>query len=339
MRIVNFISFAAVFWSVSACEHEPILKSPPEVPAKLYVANSGDATVSVINTERNEVTETIDIGFSPSAMAVSSERKSVYVASYTSKRVVVIDAETDVIKNTIVLPGHPCHLAVGDDMAYIIVDPDSTVFNDAYIGGIKLDQSTFADSLYFDGKCNSLEYLVCDKNGTLYGASELFPTCYGAPPFWPLIINTKTAMVISRCGISLGILKLSPNEKLLYLVDSYLECLSTFDIEAKKITLTTPLKTRLAAITLSSTGRQAYIADEAGNYLFEFNLAQHAYEDSIKVNAPVNDAVVTRDDRIIYASHSSTNTVAVVDIKTKTVGKEVPVGEKPDALTLFPPPY
>jgi len=346
MRIVKFIFFAAIFLSISACEHAPILKPPSDNPAKLYVANSGDGTVSVINTAQNEIMKTINIGVSPSTIAVSDERRSVYVASYASKQIVVIDAETDVIKNTIVLPGSPLHLVAGsNNMAYVNIDPDLTMGSDAYVGGIKLDQNFFVDSLYFDGRfCNSLQYLAYSRSGILYGVSQIWPTCdYFRPP-QPFTVDTKTGNRISVTTFSSRIIKLSPDQRILHIVgEDFLgeanERLFAFDTEQRKMVKDTAIKTILAEITLSPDGERAYVGSAVENKILIYNLSSYSLEDSIMVPSTVADLSVSADNQFIYISHSRTNKVTAVDLRTKIIEKEITVGEKPNALALFPPPF
>jgi len=48
---------------------------------KVYVANSDDGTVSVINTTTNTVTSTVPVGFVPRGVTVTPDGKMVYVAN------------------------------------------------------------------------------------------------------------------------------------------------------------------------------------------------------------------------------------------------------------------
>ena len=167
----------------------------PKFSVKLYVANSGDGTVSVIDVSENEVTKTIQVGSKPIAIAVSSEWKSVYVANFLSKSISVIDTDSDVVKTTITLPGNPVHLVAGSDsMAYVIVDRDTTNFGDEYIAEIKQYANVFVDSLYIGSTCNQLKYLAYARSGFLYGAGSIYNTCFigGGGNDSPLIVNTKT---------------------------------------------------------------------------------------------------------------------------------------------------
>jgi YVTN family beta-propeller protein len=57
------------------------------------VANSGDNTVSVIDSRTRSVTQTIPIGKNPLTMAVDPDNHTVYVGNFGDKTVSVIEAQ------------------------------------------------------------------------------------------------------------------------------------------------------------------------------------------------------------------------------------------------------
>ena len=58
-----------------------------------YITNQGDNSVSVINTETNNVIKTIDVGYRPAGVVVSNNGKRVYVTNPESKDISVIDTK------------------------------------------------------------------------------------------------------------------------------------------------------------------------------------------------------------------------------------------------------
>jgi YVTN family beta-propeller protein len=61
----------------------------------VYVTNSGDNTVSVIDTATNTVTATVKVGYYPDGIAVSPDRTRVYVTNYNSNTTSVIDTASN----------------------------------------------------------------------------------------------------------------------------------------------------------------------------------------------------------------------------------------------------
>ena len=89
----------------------PLAQAAPHA----YVANSGDNTVSVINTATNSVVGTNNVGSTPIGVAVSPDGNRVYVANNGSGTVSVIDTATDTVTATVGVGTLPQAVAVSPD--------------------------------------------------------------------------------------------------------------------------------------------------------------------------------------------------------------------------------
>ena len=76
--------------------------------SRLYVANGGANTVSVINTSTNAVIKTITVGSNPKSVAVTPDGARVYVTNQGSNTVSVIDTATNAVVATIAVGTLPC---------------------------------------------------------------------------------------------------------------------------------------------------------------------------------------------------------------------------------------
>jgi YVTN family beta-propeller protein len=68
---------------------------------KAYVTNSGETSVSVINTQSNTVSATIQVGSQPEGIAMSPDGSVVYTVLGFSSNILIIDTATDAIVGTI----------------------------------------------------------------------------------------------------------------------------------------------------------------------------------------------------------------------------------------------
>ena len=82
--------------------------------AEVYVSNTGDNTVSVINTTTNTVTHTIGVGSTPDALAVAPDGSKVYVGQHGGN-VSVIDTSTKSVTSINTLGGPVRDLAITPD--------------------------------------------------------------------------------------------------------------------------------------------------------------------------------------------------------------------------------
>ena len=89
----------------------------------VYVANSNDGTVSVINATTNTViaSDTVTVGLSPEGVAVTPNNASVYVANSGGGTVSVIDTATNTVVATVQMQNFPCQIAITPDGAFAYV--------------------------------------------------------------------------------------------------------------------------------------------------------------------------------------------------------------------------
>jgi YVTN family beta-propeller protein len=105
---------------------------------RLYVANYGDNTVSIIDSATGRKTATIPVGRHPKAVAFDATRNRVYVANTSDGTVTVIDAKTNNVAATLPAGRNPYALAVipGSSRLYVANEADdnpSTVVDLAVI--------------------------------------------------------------------------------------------------------------------------------------------------------------------------------------------------------------
>ena len=87
---------------------------------RLYVANFGDDTVSVLTPSANTPTYTIAVGDGPRDLAVMGSR--VFVANYNSSDITVISdvATAPTVVATVTVPGNPVDVEAGDKELFVI---------------------------------------------------------------------------------------------------------------------------------------------------------------------------------------------------------------------------
>lgn len=97
--------------------------------SKVYVTNSGDKTVSVIDANTNTVTATINVDNYPFGIVASLDGSTVYVANNGTNTISVIDVATDKVVNTYTVGTGPYGLTFSPDgyLLYVSNQFDNTV--------------------------------------------------------------------------------------------------------------------------------------------------------------------------------------------------------------------
>ena len=90
-------------------------------PARIYVTNQLDNTASVIDGGTHKIVATVRVGISPAQMAVSPDRKSVYIANTGSDTVSVLNTADNTVARTIALPhrSRPIGVALNPNGRYL----------------------------------------------------------------------------------------------------------------------------------------------------------------------------------------------------------------------------
>ena len=107
--------------SLTVCTLLGMLISIPAQAYTIYVSNEKDNTLSVIDGETLEMTETIEIGQRPRGMTLSLDNKTLYVCTSDDNHVEVLDLATHEVTHTLPSGPDPELMALGAEgkMLYI----------------------------------------------------------------------------------------------------------------------------------------------------------------------------------------------------------------------------
>jgi YVTN family beta-propeller protein len=165
----------------------PFTPCPARARELVYVANSGSDTVSVIDTEKQAVVQTISVGngLRPAAVAISPDGKAGYVSSY-SGTVAVIDTATNLVRASIPV-GAPGQLLPSPDGSLLYVANGNSEGVAASVAVIDLRRQLFTNTIPVIGA----DTLALSPEGrTLYALARY------APPGGTLsIVDTASAAV------------------------------------------------------------------------------------------------------------------------------------------------
>jgi YVTN family beta-propeller protein len=105
---------------------DPLVVAVSRFECRVYVANAGDDSVSVIDMSTNTVLGTIPIGDSPPAVAVGLLGTRLYVTNQLSDSVSVIDTVTNAVIATVPVGDNPFGAVVSRDGARLYVSNASS---------------------------------------------------------------------------------------------------------------------------------------------------------------------------------------------------------------------
>jgi YVTN family beta-propeller protein len=302
--------------------YEPGAVQVNPVTNKIYVANFGDSTVSVIDGATNSAV-TVPVGPDPLNIAVNQVTNKIYVTNYGSYTVTVIDGATNSTA-TVVVGLEPVGVGVNSvtNKIYVTNQYDDTV---TVIDGVSLTTTTVTvgygpSGVAINAVTNKI--YVADDNGCV--GNGTVTVIDGAN-------NSTTSVLVGVCP---GVVAVNPVTNKIYVVNGLdngqNDTVTVFD----GVTLsTTTVNVGLSAsdLAVDAVTNKIYVANAGSNTVTVIDGATNStttvsvgnYPDAIAAN-PVTDQiyVVDRDGYVIM-------------IDGATLSKSwVAVGNAPDALAI-----
>ena len=307
--------------------------SSPSSNFKVYVTNSGSKSISVIDGSRLTVIKTVEVAANPTIIAACPVKPLIVVGQHSISSISVISTVSDSLIYTMPLPWEPVDVVLDyDSKAYVILDPDKSVFSDQYIASIDIVTNTFTDSLFFSETTNSLSSLAISPSGILYGACLVWPTAdyFQAPT--PLILDTTTGQRIKFNTFSNSIVKLFPDANYAYLgFGEHDDNLSIFDLQTFQVIKLVRLNHNDGpiAVSLSPTTERMYIANNYSKSISVLEAGTYVLNSIITLSSAPFEIAISPDGQYIFATLPESDKVAVIDSKDNRVVKEILVGSNP----------
>lgn len=282
---------------------------------QVYVANTGDNTVSVYNTTTHQMT-TIQVGWAPTRIAAAPTTGKVYVANYDS--VSVIDTTTNQVTATVAIPNEcsECYAGVYD----VAVSPDGSRAYAAVIDGTISAIDTSSNSVV---STTQVGFWEGDIEITPDGRRLYSATGYGSNSI--SVVDTQT-MAVTRIPVGPQWDLNSMRSETTY---------GTVSLAVSPDGKRTYVTTRVITVERGVGGQTNgwFISDNQGrNWLVtgEYHTLTVVDTDPMSANynteiartivpAGATDVALSPDGQTAYVTHSDGKTVTEVDTTTNAV--------------------
>ena len=289
-----------------------------------YITNNADNTVSVIDTETNTVTATVNVEGGPIGVAVSPDGTNVYVTNEDSNTVSVIDTATNKVTATV---------KVGSGAKGIAVTPDGEkVYVTNYGGNTVSVISTAANKVIATvGVKNSPWAVAVSPDGTeVYVTNDVSGTVS--------VINTATDTVTTTVNVenqSPGGVAVSPDGTNVYVTSGSSNTVAIISTETKSVTNTVNVGNSPHGVAVTPDGTNVYVANFGSKTVSVISTAANEVTNTVNVGNSPYGVAVSPDGTKVYVPDRDDNTVSVIDTATNTVTTAVNVGKRPKALGQF----
>ncbi len=295
-----------------------------------YIANNGDGTVSVINTNTNKVINTITSGFGSfiTGVAASPDGSLVYIINEFSSSVAVVSTALNSVIATIPVGSYPTGILVSSDGSRVYVSNNGTddisvinALTNTVINVIPVGSNPGALALTPDGK-------------------SLYVT-YGQDDFVISVINTETGMVVATFPVGYfdyGI-HAAPDGNEVWVTNGTTDIVSEINTATNSIVFTIPLNASLGfgfyGLTMSPDGQRLYAVNDYDNNVVAIDARSGAILATVKVGKGPIGISVSGDSKQVYVVNNDDNNVTVIDAATNNITTTIPVGQNPVSTGNF----
>lgn len=297
-----------------------------------YVTNSGDNTVSVIDTATNTVTAAVPARNSPYEISTSPAGTEVYVANWGSGTVSVIDTFENNVTATVDTGASPGGVAVSPDGTAVYVT--DVVSNTVSV----IDTSTSSVTATVNVG-NYPAGIAVSPDGT-----GVYVTNTGnieAPGNSVYVINTldysTEAVSVGRGPSGVAV---TPDGKKVYVSNSDDGTVSVIDTAANTAAATVNVGNSSWGVAVNPAGTQVYVANlgdiEANldGYVSVIDTATDRVIATVPAGKEPYKVAVSPDGTQAYVTNRGSNTVSIIDTATKEVLDTVTVGSRPWGVTF-----
>jgi YVTN family beta-propeller protein len=324
----------------------------------VYVANFGNNTVSVIDSNKNAVVATIHVGAAPESVQISADRKWVYVADYGSNTVSVINTSTNRIVKNILVGVQPTSISINPNgkQIYVInynisINPvtGSGEIGKSTISVINTSTDLVTNTISFNLPTSTLriDSMAITPNGTklyLGGDYEVVNKTAERAVWVVNIRNMSAPQLLMPTQIEYGgsnMLLISSNSGK-YIYGTYGGS-NFFSINTKNNTIL-PIKfgaehPYVFSLAISPDDKYLYASDAyigQGHFAASLDILNMSNNSTRNINLNSMGQMAVVNDNLVYVTDYYGDSVILLNTSSGVILNKIGVGSEPISIALEP---
>lgn len=300
------------------------------VVPKIFVANSADNTVSVIDAATATVLVTIPVGTSPSGVVVNPSTARAYVANRLGDTVSVIDITNNTVVDTIIVPvTSPAGLGIDTSINKVFVSNDYSSNSVDYIdvaGGNTVGTITFGAAYGLGVAANPVTH-------------KAYATDWGEVFVIDAIVSNPTGSSIAVGGTTTSWFGVAVNSATnrVYVTDTS----STGQVfvidgstDTQIVAATVAVGMNPEGIAIHETANRAYVANSGDGTVSVLDTTNNTIVTTITVSTTPMAVAVRPIANRAYVTNNGSGTVSVIDTTSNSVIGTITVGASPLGIAV-----
>lgn len=293
-------------------------------PSPLFVLNSLDASVSVVDPLTWQETARIPTGKEPHHLYLTPDAKSLIIANALGDSLTFIDPRTAQVQRTVRGIVDPYHLRFTPDMKWLVT------------AGNRLDH---VDFYRWDGKDLSLVKRVATGRTPSHlwidaASRRVYASMQDSDELVVMDIASQTILSRTSTGPMPADVYGSPDGRQLFVGLTGGDGVQVFDISGREPRSLKVIKTGNGAHAFRAAGdhRHLYVSNRVANTISKINMLTGEVVANYPAPGGPDCMDVSADGRWIYVSSRWARKLTVIDTETRQVVRQVKVGKSPHGV-------
>ncbi len=290
----------------------------------LFVLNSLDATISVIDPVTWTETRRIPTGKEPHHLYLTPDEKSLIIANASGNSLTFVDPKTAEVQRTIHSILDPYHLRFSPDMKWFVTAANRLNHIDIY----RWDGANIALAKRIATSKTPSHLWIDSKSTTVYASMQDSDEIVG------IDLASQTLKWRGKTGALPADVFLTPDDKYLLVALTGGDGVEIWNVTGTQPVLVKLLPTGAGAHAFRAAGdkRHVYVSNRVANTISKIDFQSFTVVDSYKAPGGPDCMDVSADGKLIYVTSRWARKLSVIDTTTKALVRQVNVGKSPHGV-------
>ena len=311
--MLSICTLGASFWAQASPSPHPI-----------FVLNSLDANISVIDPVTWAEKQRIPTGKEPHHLYLTPDEKSIIVANAGSDSLTFLDPKTALVQRTIKGVLDPYHLRFSPDMKWFVTAANRLNHVDVY----RWDGKDMALAKRIPTSKTPSHMWIDSKSATAY------VTMQDSNELIAVDLATQTIRWRTATGETPADVIMTSDDRYVLIGLTGGDAVQVFDVTGKEPKLAKTIKTGQGAHAFRAAGdkRHVFVSNRVANTISKLDMQTLEVVSSFAVPGGPDCMDVSADGKLLYVTARWAKKLTVVDIESRRIVRQVNVGRSPHGV-------
>ncbi|UXH77247.1 YncE family protein [Roseateles amylovorans] len=327
--LVAALALSTAGWAASAGATSVPAAAPPVATSPIFVLNSLDADISVIDPKGFRELKRIPTGKEPHHLYLTPDRKTMVVANALGDSLTFLDPVTAEVQRTVRGIPDPYHLRFSPDMKWLVLAGNRLDHVDIYKWQPQNQAQPLVLTKRFAAPKTPSHLSIDSKSSVVYASLQ------DSSELLCIDLNTMTPRWKVPVGKLPADIYLTPDDKYLLVALTGERSVEVYEVGgAAQPRLVKRIETGDGAHSFRALGdkRHVLVSNRAANTISKISLESFTVVDTLRAPGGPDDMEILTDGRTLMFTSRWARKLTVMDLQTKQILQQVKVGKSPHGV-------